>query len=360
MRLQLKLVAAVALAELASANAPAAAQVAETEPGDGAVDATVSVYADDDETTVVTSLVDGSVRLPAPVVLSAHALVDAVSSASVDVVSAATSRWDERRVELGATAAARAAGTDATIGYTTSGENDWRSHAVEVGLARELARKNTTLSLGYGRTLNRVGRAEDPTFERELVVHGGRVALSQILGPRTLASIAYTVQTSSGYHASPYRYVTDATGASRPEMHPDERLRHAIALRVMRAVGDATSIDAQYRLYVDDWGIASHTVTAAVSRELSDSLDLRVRGRGYYQGRASFYREDYEMPMQYMSADRELSTFWDAGGGIRVAWHGEHVEIAAKADGTYYRFLDYARLAGRVAIVTGGGVTWQW
>jgi hypothetical protein len=119
MRLQLIIV----IAAIAGA-APARAQIAETEPGDGKVDATVGVYADDDETTVVTSLVDANLRLPVPVMLSAHALVDAVSSASVDVVSAATTRWDERRIELGATAVARAADTDATIGYTTSGEND--------------------------------------------------------------------------------------------------------------------------------------------------------------------------------------------------------------------------------------------
>jgi hypothetical protein len=361
MRLQLIGIAvAVAIALIASAAAPAVAQVADTEPGDGTAEATVGVYADDDETTVITSLVNGSVRLPVPVVVSAHALVDAVSSASVDVVSAATSRWDENRIELGADAAIRAAGTDATIGYTTSGENDWRSHSIEVGLARELARKNTTIALGYGFTHNRVGRAEDPTFADELVVHGGQLALTQVLGERTLGSIAYTVQRSTGYHASPYRYVTAADGTSRPETHPDERLRHAVTVRVLRAIGGATSIDAQYRIYADDWGIASHTVTAAIAHELTDSIDLRVRGRGYYQGRAAFYRETYEMPMQYMTADRELSTFWDAGGGVRLAWHGEHVEVSAKADAIYYRFLDYARLAGRVAVVTGGGLTWRW
>ena len=44
-------------------------------------------------TTVVTSVAEASVHLPQPVVIGGHALVDAVSSASVDVVSAATSRF---------------------------------------------------------------------------------------------------------------------------------------------------------------------------------------------------------------------------------------------------------------------------
>jgi hypothetical protein len=356
--MRLQLIAVGVASSLLASNARA--QVAETEPGDGKVDATVGVYADDDETTVLTTLVTGDVRLPIPVAVSAHALVDVVSSASVDVVSAATARWDENRIELGARAAARIAETDATLAYTTSGENDWRSHALDVGVSRELARKNTTIALGYGYIHNRVGRAMDPTFAESLVVHGGQLSVTQVLGKRTLGTLAYTVQTASGYQASPYRFVTAEDGGARPETHPDERLRHAVSLRLLHAIGRATSVDAQYRIYVDDWGIASHTVTAAISRELSDTLELRVRGRGYYQGRASFYEESYAMPMRYMSADRELSTFWDAGGGVRLAWRGDSLELSAKIDGIYYRFLDFARLAGRVAVVTTGGVTWRW
>jgi hypothetical protein len=356
MRLQL-IAGCVASAALV---APARAQVADTEPGDGKVDATVGVYADDDETTVLTTLVTGDVRLPIPVAVSAHALVDVVSSASVDVISAATGRWDENRIELGANAAARVAETDATLGYTTSGENDWRSHALELGVSRELARKNTTIGLGYGYIHNRVGRAMDPTFAEALVVHGGQLSVSQVLGTRTLGTLAYTVQRASGYQASPYRYVTAEDGGARPETHPDDRLRHAVSIRILRAAGAATTVDGQYRIYVDDWGIVSHTVTASLTRELGDTFELRIRGRGYYQGRAAFYQESYAMPMRYMSADRELSSFWDAGGGVRLAWHGDALELSAKVDGIYYRFLDFARLAGRVAVVTTGGVTWRW
>ena len=64
----------------------ASAQVADQESGKGDVKGTFAVYADDDATSVVTSVVDASVRLPVPVTINAHALVDAVSSASVDVI----------------------------------------------------------------------------------------------------------------------------------------------------------------------------------------------------------------------------------------------------------------------------------
>ena len=64
--------------------------------------------------------------------------------------------------------------------------------------------------------------------------------------------------------------------------------------------------------------------------------------------------------MRYMTVDRELSTFWDAMGGVKLGWTSDHVDIEGKVDGILYEFADYARLRGRVAVVTGLGVTWRW
>jgi hypothetical protein len=66
------------------------------------------------------------------------------------------------------------------------------------------------------------------------------------------------------------------------------------------------------------------------------------------------------MPMRYMTVDRELSTFWDAMGGLKLAYSGDSWDLEAKTDAIVYRFDDYARLRGRVAIVSGLGVTWRW
>ncbi len=355
--MRLQLIAAFAV--IASA-AVAQAQVDDAESGAGTLDSELALYADDDATTVVTTLVNADVRLPVPVIVDAHALVDAVSSASVDVVSAATPRWTETRVELGVRAQARFAGLDGDLGYLTSGENDWRSHGVTFGVGRDLADDNTTLRAGYGYTANRIGRARDPVFERALSVHSAELSVAQVLGRSTLGSLAYTGQVSDGYHASPYRYVMTTSGAAAAETHPTDRARHALTARVLHALGPVTTLDASYRVYVDGWGVSSHTAQLALTRELGAALDVRLRARGYYQGAADFYRESYAAPMRYMSADRELSTFWDAGGGVKLAWYGDAVEIGVKIDGSYYRFLDFARLAGRVAVVTGGGITWRW
>ena len=343
------------------APAIAHAQVRDAEPGTGDAKGSLAIYADSDKTTVISSAAVGSVRLPQPVIIDAHALVDAVSSASVDVISAATSRFTENRVELGTSAQiGLSQSTEGTIGYTHSGENDWQSHAVEVGLSRDLASKNAKLTLGYGFTRNHVGRAHDPSFDKLLDVQGAQISASQILGRKTLASIAYTLSYASGYQGSPYRFVTTMDGVSAPESPPERRTRHAIALRLMHMFGTASVFDAEYRIYLDDWGILSHTAELAVTRELTRAWSLRVRARGYSQQHASFYEETYEMPMRYMTVDRELSTFWDAMGGLKLGYAGDSWDLDAKVDTIGYRFEDYARLRGRVAIVSGLGVTWRW
>jgi hypothetical protein len=353
MRLQLIILLATA--------STAHAQVTEQETGKGDVKSGLGVYADSDRTTVVTSTVEGSVKLPQPVVINAHALVDTVSSASVDVVSAATSRFTENRVELGTNAQIGfSQSTEGSIGYTHSGENDWQSHAVELGFSRDLASKNAKLSIGYGFTRNYVGRAHDPTFEKLLDVQGAQFGVSQILGKKTLASLAYTISHASGYQGSPYRFITTMDGFSAPESPPEVRTRHAVTVRVMHMVGDASVFDAQYRVYVDDWGILSHTAELAYTHELTRQWSLRLRARGYHQNHASFYEETYDMPMRYMTVDRELSTFWDGMGGIKLGYAGDNWDLEAKIDGIVYRFEDYARLRGRVAIVSGFGATWRW
>ena len=339
----------------------ASAQVAEQAPGKGDVKGTFAVYADDDATSVVTSVVDATVRLPIPITINAHALVDAVSSASVDVVSAATKRFTENRIEEGAAVRAGVGrATEASVGYTHSAEADWQSHALEVGVSRDLASKNARLSLGYGFTHNRVGRAKDPSFEAMLDVHGAQVGLAQVLDRRMLLTLAYTLSRASGYQGSPYRYVMTAGVLAAPETPPEERTRHAITARMLRMLGRATTLDASYRFYVDDWGMTSHTLELAVSRMITDEITVRVRARGYRQGRADFYRERYDEPMRYMTVDRELSTFWDVMGGVKLGYAGDSFDLDVKVDGILYKFADYQRLAGRVALVTSLGVTWRW
>ncbi|MBI2894303.1 MAG: DUF3570 domain-containing protein [Deltaproteobacteria bacterium] len=343
--------------------APAAgAQSLEREPWGGAVTAKVAAYQDDDDTTVVTSLVDGELRLSVPVAIGVHALVDAVSSASVDVVSAATQRWTEERVEAGLRSSFRGpAAIDASLGVSGSTENDWSSTTVRGSVGRDFAEKNTRLDLAAGYTANRVGRARDPGFEDDLGVVVIEAGATQLLDPRTLVGVAATLSGSRGFHASPYRTVLVGGGRfGFPETLPDERMRGALTVRVLRSLARRIGWEASYRAYADDWGVRSQTLASSLAFELGRSWDLRLRARGYYQWAAAFYREEYDEPLAYMTSDRELATFWDVEGGLKLGWSSGPFAIDAKADAIVYRFVDFARLEGRVALVSSLGAAFTW
>lgn len=357
--MQLRPSIALLLPSVALAAAPAAAQ--ERGAGAGEVSSRTAIYSDNDETTVVTSAVDGEVVAPGDVAVGAHALIDAVSTASIDVVSAATGRWSENRVELGARAGIdldRVTGL--SLGYTNSRENDWHSHTLQLTARRELANRNTRITAGYAAVLNQVGRAGDPAFERDLDIHSGQLAVSQLWSERTLVSLTYNVQRAAGYQASPYRFVELADGSMLPESHPEVRWRHALTGRHLRAIADAFAVDSSYRFYADDWGLRSHTATSALRWRATGWLDLRARMRGYYQRGAHFYADGYAQPRRFMTADRELSQLWNAGAGLKAVFYLGRFTLDAKVDAVHYEFLEFSRLPYRDAVISGLGARMSW
>src|SRR5207237_1108848 len=163
----------------------------------------------------------------------------------------------------------------------------------------ELFDKNTTLALGYGISLNTVGRAGDENFARDLKTQHVSATWTQLVSPRLVTQVVYELGYASGYQASPYRFVPvrmDVNSAPQfwvPETDPNTRLRHALVLGANRAVGEASSLQGDYRFYVDDWGITAHTFGARYFVHLTKNLELRLRERFYVQTGASFYQKVY-------------------------------------------------------------------
>ncbi|MBI4704830.1 MAG: DUF3570 domain-containing protein [Deltaproteobacteria bacterium] len=340
--------------------------------GSGSVSGHTGVYADSDSTHVVTTIVQGNVALPAGVALGADLLVDVISSASVDVVSAASPAVD---VVSGASPGFREvrwqwsgrAGifvtpeVDLWLGFTHSTESDWDSYAPAAGVGADLARRNTRLVASFAFGHNDIGKAGEPRFAALLRTYGADVGLTQLVDRRTLLGASYAMQLAYGLQASPYRRGDiGGTHQAAAEAHPDLRRRHGFTAHGLRYLGAGVALDGRYRFYLDDWGVSASLLAATLRLELGDHWDLRALGRGYFQSGAYFWRERYALPADYVSADRELCTFWDAGGGLRLEWHRAGWTVGGKLDGYYYRFLDYARLDHRVVLLAGigGSLTW--
>ena len=323
----------------------------------------VQVYADSDHTTVVSPVVQAAADVTNDTSVSLGYLVDIVSSASVDLVSQASPRTmhDVRhQVSLGLTHAFDTLTLDGNYSYST--ENDYLSHTLGFDLSKDLDDKNTTLALGYGVSLNTVERAGDATFSRGETAQHVSLSWTQIINPKLATQLTYELGYDSGFQSSPYRYVPiRASATAAPEFwvwetDPDERTRNAFVFGINRALGK-DSVQADYRLYFDDWGIASHTFGLRYFTWLTKHVELRLRERFYTQGAASFYQEIYTQPEKYITYDRELSTLWSETFGAKLEWGvADHLELELKADLFYYSYAEFLPLASRTGANLGAGM----
>lgn len=309
MRLQLIAVVVVL------STAPAAAQV---EPETRNATAGVLIYADDDHVTVWSPRARVAVPAPHEVVVDVETVVDAVTAASADVITAASPyAFEERRVEGGVGARLEIAdhhwiGARAIV----SDENDYTSLRLGALWLAELARRNATLQLEYTAAFDTVGRAGDPMFAALRRGHRATATLTQVTDRRGYIDLVLDVARDTGYLASPYRYVPITIGGmasyALPERVPDEHSSLAALVRLRREVVRGWYGHLDYRLCRDDWDLTSHTMSAkALHGLVDDTVLVGLAARGYLQSAASFFRASYlgdDGAPAWRTRDRTLGT----------------------------------------------------
>ena len=348
--MRLQLIAAIAIAAPATGRA---------DP-EVAASARIGVYADSDHTTVTTTSVAASASPTAALRLGAQYLADAVSSASIDVVSSATGRIHELRHEV--TTTARYQRGDHALGaaYLYSVEHDWTSHTLAIDANRDLAQHAVTIGVAVTGGINAIGKVGDPDLRRRLVTGGGDASVTVAASRRDLVHLDLGVALLQGYQASPYRFAVYDDLRAVFETVPRARLRQVIALRWNHQLFADSALRMQVRGYRDSWGILSITGAAAYVVGLG-AFDLDMHVRGYAQRGARFYRATYAAPMRYMTADRELSRFVDGFAGAGVAWRrdaddGGALRIDLKVDGFAFAFPEFPAMPSRTGMIVELGV----
>ena len=359
MRLQLNQrwpLAAVAVLALATTTTTTTVLA---EPAPDQASATVRVYADDDRLSVVTPSAHAQGTTGA-LTVEVDTSLDAVSAASVDVVtSASPTPFQERRVEAGIGLGwALSRLTTLRGGAQVSHERDYDALRLGLGAAVELGQRNTTLELRgrFGR--DRARASDDPAFAGDRTSAGLVASLTQLVDRRTVADLTIEGDWADGWHGSPYRrvWVSDpampvVTGWR--EATPERRLALAAALRLRRALGERWFGTVSARGYADDWSVRSATLTVEGRRRLDDATLLGLELRGYLQDGAWFWRErqpDGATPPRYRTADRTLGPMATAGVqlvGERAIGGDRRVVLAL--GGLALWFFDYAPQASRHA-----------
>ena len=272
------------------------------------------------------------------------AVVDA-PSAEIDAITSATRLEDIRSVVTGGFTLRSDVGR-LTGSYSYGFESDYRSHSFTIGAATDLLERNTTFALSYGRGFDEIcdldqGRIQEAVERRRLDASEGcfdderddrsahRIDLQTFQGSWTQAwapifatQLTVTAQLVDGFQSNPYRAVWLGRSAAQ-EHHPDNRFRYAAGLSARLWLEPLSgAIQANARVYRDNWDVRSMTVGLAYEQSIDGALRVRIRGRYYRQGQAAFFSDDYALAPrgQYFTGDRELGEMESYMAGAQLVW----------------------------------------
>jgi Protein of unknown function (DUF3570) len=251
--------------------------------------------------------------------VSASYYVDNVSAASIDVVTTA-SPYKERRTERGLGLDYVYHDTLITLSSTSSKEPDYIADSASLDVSQDVFGGMTTVSAGYTRGRDTVGRHDDANFSEPVSHWQYRLGVTQVLTKNWLLSANFEAVSDLGYLGSPYR-AARVYGTTVPERDPGTRSSRAAALRVVTFIEPQSSVRVGYRYFWDTWDIRAGTTEVGYSRYF---FGRKLLGDGYLryysQDRALFYSDNFSTEMTYMSRNRELSTFTSLGLGARVTY----------------------------------------
>ena len=288
--------------------------------------------------------------------LTASYYMDAVSNASIDVVTTA-SPYSESRTEY--TVGAEYVYRDSKISLTTSTsrEADYTANRIGLDITQEAFGGMTSVSLGFTRGNDTIGKHASPEFADVAAHWQYRLGVTQILSPKWVMSANTEVLADDGFLGSPYR-VARVFGATVAERTPRTRSARAIKFRLIGDLGSRDAVHADYRYFWDNWDIKAHTAEVGYSRYFGEQWLADTSLRFYRQDHALFYSDNATEETTYISRNRQLSTFSSVGLGAKVAYNLRTVpgKYALKLNGAYeytsFKFSDFTDLRTGEAYAT--------
>jgi len=271
--------------------------------------------------------------------------VDAVSNASIDVVTTA-SPYRERRSEYSLSADYVYRDSQITLSASSGKEPDYTANSFSLDVTQESFGGMTSTSLGFTRGSDTVGKRNAPEFADAATHWQYRFGVTQILTKTWIASANFEAIADNGYLQSPYR-VARVFGAAVPERDPRTRSSRAMKFRLLGDLGDRDAIRGEYRYFYDTWGIKAHTAELGYARYFGDAILADASLRHYTQTHALFYSDNAQTETTYVSRNRQLSSFKSIGLGGKVAYTLRKVpgRYDVKLNGGYqyvrFKFSDF-------------------
>lgn len=305
-------------------------------------------YYREPSTRVIQPVVEITKDLPHGFDVTAHYLVDTITSASAAAGTSVDSIFTEIRSEVGLGVGKTWDRTRATLSYKYSAESDYWSHAWWASLSRTFWGNTATVGAFGGLSLDSVGfRTRTPScrtadnFSCPLNSVFGGVGYTQVLSPVAAAQINLDGAYLDGFLANPYRAVANVG----PELFPTRRLRTAVSVRAAYYFPEVeTGLQVQYRYYrdfypdgpsgvPDPWGLTASTVEGRIYHRLSRDLEVRFLYRQYFQQPPAFWCDvpanagcspmSAPAPWNYASTDPAIGPVRTAYPEVKLIWDAE-------------------------------------
>jgi hypothetical protein len=247
--------------------------------------------------------------------VSAGYTIDAISGASIDVITNASPYHEERReTDLGADYLYR--DTLVSLSYITSIEHDYWSANWGLAVSQDMFDNRTTVSLAYNRGHDEVGEVH--TNLHAPADHNSYSAtLTQVINPTLIGTLAYQAMADDGFLENPYRSAR-VQGGFVQQSYPGTRFGQAVSVKLVKSWSPTWSSRIEARYYHDTWQVNAFNIGITASQRVYRDILLDESYRYYKQTAASFYSDDFAQPETYMTRDKELANFYDHSFGAKL------------------------------------------
>ncbi len=203
---------------------------------------------------------------------------------------------------------------NAGFNYVNSDEDDYESDAVALDGAFNSADGMTTYSAAVSTSHDDIrptqGSVPTNTLNDDKDSSSAWVGVSRIISKNAIVRFGLSYTYRDGFLTDPYK---------KNDRRPDEREEWVLGTGYRQYfIWPDGALQADYRYFDDDWGVASHTLDLAWHQNLGERTQLIPFLRYYSQSEADFFANVAATDQRYFADDYRLSAFGAVSGGLRL------------------------------------------
>ena len=236
----------------------------------------------------------------------------------------------------------------AALGYSI--EDDYQAIFGSYAGEKESADALRTVSWGWS--------FSDDKIEPTAALDNGRVlsakrnsfsisgGFTQVLNKNAVIQTGVSLTREAGFLSDPYKQVW-VDGSVLNDSRPDSRLMWAWTTKFRQYMTRSkAALHLDYRYFIDDWGIHSHTLDASWNQPLGHDWEIAPAIRYYTQSSPDFYGPVFFLAPEdaYWSSDYRLATYGSLSYQLNTVLRKEKWSLSLGAE--YYESKEGLALMG--------------